>query len=585
MDNPVSSFVSHEFAAFLGGAALVLTGLGLWLARSSRLGAARAAALTEKLQDEIWELRETAAARERAEAASEAKSRFLATVSHEFRTPLNGILGMADLLRDTALDAEQVSYIDTIKASGGALATLIDEILDFSKIEAGRLELAQDNFDLALLVEGVIELVAPRAQAKGLEIAARINPDVPCRLSGDAQRLRQVLINLTGNAVKFTAAGGAGLRIASLPDGRLRFSIADTGPGVPVQRRAAIFEEFEQAGGPGGQRHGGSGLGLAISQRIVAKMGGVIELDCPATGGSVFTFAIRLSPAMRNEAETGAVTACLQAPEPPPHLAGAIALIVARSPFEAGFLGEALAGAGAQLMHAAGVPEALALLAGEAAPRLVLVDSALGELACEEIARAARAAGAGTTLVLFSPFERRALGRSVLEAFDGWLVKPVRPRSLFARLSGAAAAREPQGKPPPERLQTGLNVLLAEDNDINALIAGRFLAKLGVRVTRVSDGRAAVLAAQAAMDGGVAAFDVIFMDIRMPELDGLSAALEIRAAERRSGAARVRIVALTANAFEEDRQLAQAAGIDDFLTKPVDLADLAAVLPQKRFAA
>ena len=585
MDNPVSSFVSHEFAAFLGGAALVLTGLGLWLARSSRLGAARAAALTEKLQDEIWELRETAAARERAEAASEAKSRFLATVSHEFRTPLNGILGMADLLRDTALDAEQVSYIDTIKASGGALATLIDEILDFSKIEAGRLELAQDNFDLAQLVEGVIELVAPRAQAKGLEIAARINPDVPCRLSGDAQRLRQVLINLTGNAVKFTAAGGAGLRIASLPDGRLRFSIADTGPGVPVQRRAAIFEEFEQAGGPGGQRHGGSGLGLAISQRIVAKMGGVIELDCPATGGSVFTFAIRLSPAMRNEAETGADTACLQAPEPPPHLAGAIALIVARSPFEAGFLGEALAGAGAQLMHAAGVPEALALLAGEAAPRLVLVDSALGELACEEIARAARAAGAGTTLVLFSPFERRALGRSVLEAFDGWLVKPVRPRSLFARLSGAAAAREPQGKPPPERLQTGLNVLLAEDNDINALIAGRFLAKLGVRVTRVSDGRAAVLAAQAAMDGRVAAFDLIFMDIRMPELDGLSAALEIRAAERRSSAVRVRIVALTANAFEEDRQLAQAAGIDDFLTKPVDLADLAAVLPQKRFAA
>ena len=314
-------------------------------------------------------------------------------------------------------------------------------------------------------------------------------------------------------------------------------------------------------------------------------MGGVIELDCPATGGSVFTFAIRLSPAMRNEAETGAGTASLQAPEPPSHLAGAIALIIARSPFEAGFLGEALAGAGAQLMHAAGVPEALALLAGEAAPRLVLVDSALGELACEEIARAARAAGAGTTLVLFSPFERRALGRSVLEAFDGWLVKPVRPRSLFARLSGAAAAREPQGRPPPERLQTGLNVLLAEDNDINALIAGRFLAKLGVRVTRVNDGRAAVLAAQAAMDGGVLAFDLIFMDIRMPELDGLSAALEIRAAERRSGAVRVRIVALTANAFEEDRQLAQAAGIDDFLTKPVDLADLAAVLPQKRFAA
>lgn len=556
-----------------GTALFALAVTGLWLARLQSAARRAAAAHTEKLQDEIWELREQAEARGRAEAASEAKSRFLATVSHEFRTPLNGILGMADLLRDTALDAEQMSYAETIKTSGAALAALIDEILDFSKIEAGRLELAQDNFDLAHLVEGVIELLAPRAQSKGLEVAARISQDVPCLLRGDAQRLRQVLINLIGNAVKFTASGGAGLRIAHLLDGKLRFSIADTGPGVPPHRRAAIFEEFEQAGG---QRHGGSGLGLAISQRIVAKMGGVIELDCPQTGGSVFSFAIPVDAAM-----SGAAVA----QDPAPDLSGTLALIVARSPFEAGYLSEALAEAGARIVHAAGVPQALAVLAGREKPHVLLADSALGELATEEIGRAARAAGVATALVLFSPFERRALGPTVLEAFDGWLVKPVRPRSLFARLAAKPAAQPAVAQPRPAAAEEGLNVLLAEDNDINALIAGRFLAKLGARAARVSDGRAAVFAALAAMDGKTPAFDLILMDIRMPELDGLAAAQMIRAAERERGAARTPIVALTANAFEEDRQQALAAGIDEFLTKPVDLAHLAAVLPQKRRAA
>ena len=291
-------------------ASIGLAGLVWWLVWRGRRQAARTAALVEDLHDEIWELREEAAARERAEAASEAKSRFLATVSHEFRTPLNGILGMADLLRDTAPDAEQTSYIDAIKASGTALATLIDEILDFSKIEAGRLELARDNFDLGELVEGVVELIAPRAHAKGLDIATRVEPDVPRLLCGDAQRLRQVLINLLGNAVKFTATGGAGLHVSRPADGRLHFSIVDTGPGVPAPRRAAIFEEFEQAGAPGLPRHGGSGLGLAISQRIVHKMGGRIALDCPSEGGAVFHFSVALDPAPFGAALNEAASQC-----------------------------------------------------------------------------------------------------------------------------------------------------------------------------------------------------------------------------------------------------------------------------------
>ena len=275
-----------------------------------------------------------------------------------------------------------------------------------------------------------------------------------------------------------------------------------------------------------------------------------------------------------------------QAQDAIPDLSGALALIAANSPFEARYIGEALETAGARVTHAATAQQAIAALAGGAKPRLVLVDSALGELAAEEIARAARAAGVQTTLVLFSPFERRALGRATLDAFDGWLVKPVRPRSLFARLSVPSGASAPDlARPVAAMPEQGLNVLLAEDNDINALIAGRFLAKLGARATRVSDGRAAVIAAQAAIDGFAPAYDVILMDIRMPELDGLSAALEIRAAERRARAPRTRIIALTANAFEEDRRLAQAAGIDDFLTKPVDIADLAVALPRKRLAA
>ena len=405
-----------------------------------RLGARRAAEFSrdaEALRNEIRELKEAAAARERAEAASEAKSRFLATVSHEIRTPLAGILGMADLLGATPLAAEQQSYVEAIRTSGGALASLIDEILDFSRIEAGKLELAAEPFDLVALVEGMVELLAPRAQGKGLEIAASIAADVPRHVVGDGARLRQVLINLAGNAVKFTETGGIGVRVTRAAGGAIRFAVADTGPGIAPERRTAIFEEFEQGDGSASRRHGGSGLGLAISMRIVERMGGRLMLEDAGDQGSIFSFDIAL-PAVHGAAREAEG----------PLLGGRRALIVGRSPFEAPYLGERLAAAGAEVIRAEGPEAALAALERRPPPDIVIVDCALGEPATRQLAGAARAAGVARSLVLFSPFERRAFGQNSLDGFDGWLVKPVRSRSLMARLAGPAQGpARPAGRP------------------------------------------------------------------------------------------------------------------------------------------